>query len=266
MLFHAGSASRCQTLPSASPRVRPLGCTLAAFVARRAMLGARTSCSPPLTQLSYGRSTRFQTGGEGGITRRSAPRPSRRRRFAAASLAGLAGSGSNPRSWWLRTRQSRSFHRYPFGASLERWRRGRDSNPRRAFNPYSLSRGALSTTQPPLRTLYSGRSSVVLSYRRSGLLVASGSSPFGPASLRDAVGFDACGISRSNPRRAFNPYSLSRGALMRRASPPVLRTGPAARPRPGAAAPLLSTTQPPLRDLSQIHVKQRTASRPATGR
>ncbi len=31
------------------------------------------------------------------------------------------------------------------------WRRGRDSNPRRAFNPYSLSRGALSTTQPPLR-------------------------------------------------------------------------------------------------------------------
>ena len=143
--------------------------------------------------------------------------------------AGFAGSGSNPLSWWLRTRQSRSFDRYPFGASLERWRRGRDSNPRRAFNPYSLSRGALSTTQPPLRTLYSGRSSVVLSYRRSGLLVASGSSPFGPASLRDAVGFDACGISRSNPRRAFNPYSLSRGALMRRALPSVLRTGPASR-------------------------------------
>jgi hypothetical protein len=32
-----------------------------------------------------------------------------------------------------------------------KWRRGRDSNPRRAFNPYSLSRGALSTTQPPLQ-------------------------------------------------------------------------------------------------------------------
>ena len=31
------------------------------------------------------------------------------------------------------------------------WRRERDSNPRRAFNPYSLSRGALSTTQPSLR-------------------------------------------------------------------------------------------------------------------
>ena len=31
------------------------------------------------------------------------------------------------------------------------WRRGRDSNPRRGISPYSLSRGALSTTQPPLR-------------------------------------------------------------------------------------------------------------------
>src|ERR1700749_4778403 len=30
------------------------------------------------------------------------------------------------------------------------WRRGRDSNPRRAFDPYTLSRGAPSTTRPPL--------------------------------------------------------------------------------------------------------------------
>src|SRR5882757_6513301 len=30
------------------------------------------------------------------------------------------------------------------------WRRGRDSNPRRAFDPYALSRGAPSTTRPPL--------------------------------------------------------------------------------------------------------------------
>ena len=30
------------------------------------------------------------------------------------------------------------------------WRRERDSNPRRASNPYSLSRGALSTAQPSL--------------------------------------------------------------------------------------------------------------------
>jgi hypothetical protein len=31
------------------------------------------------------------------------------------------------------------------------WRRVRDSNPRRAFDPYTLSRGAPSTTRPTLR-------------------------------------------------------------------------------------------------------------------
>src|SRR5262249_44980539 len=31
------------------------------------------------------------------------------------------------------------------------WRRERDSNPRRAFDPYALSRGAPSTTRPSLR-------------------------------------------------------------------------------------------------------------------
>ena len=33
------------------------------------------------------------------------------------------------------------------------WRRERDSNPRRAFDPYTLSRGAPSTTRPSLRSL-----------------------------------------------------------------------------------------------------------------
>ena len=36
------------------------------------------------------------------------------------------------------------------------WRRERDSNPRRAFDPYTLSRGAPSTTRPSLRCLESG--------------------------------------------------------------------------------------------------------------
>jgi integrase len=35
----------------------------------------------------------------------------------------------------------------------EDWRRERDSNPRRAYDPYTLSRGAPSTTRPPLRAL-----------------------------------------------------------------------------------------------------------------
>ena len=38
------------------------------------------------------------------------------------------------------------------------WRRGRDSNPRRAFDPYALSRGAPSTTRPPLRIMTIGPS------------------------------------------------------------------------------------------------------------
>ncbi len=36
-------------------------------------------------------------------------------------------------------------------AGLRVWRRERDSNPRWAFNPYSLSRGAPSATRPPLQ-------------------------------------------------------------------------------------------------------------------
>jgi hypothetical protein len=43
---------------------------------------------------------------------------------------------------------------WPGGSSkqlLTYWRRGRDSNPRWAFDPYTLSRGAPSTTRPPLR-------------------------------------------------------------------------------------------------------------------
>ena len=36
------------------------------------------------------------------------------------------------------------------------WRRERDSNPRRAFDPYTLSRGAPSTTRPSLRLLEAG--------------------------------------------------------------------------------------------------------------
>src|SRR5262249_23248142 len=37
-----------------------------------------------------------------------------------------------------------------------RWRSGRDSNPRYAFDVYSLSRRAPSTTRPPLRMLWTG--------------------------------------------------------------------------------------------------------------
>ncbi len=41
-----------------------------------------------------------------------------------------------------------------FGGAFSIWRRERDSNPRWAFDPYSLSRGAPSATRPPLRILF----------------------------------------------------------------------------------------------------------------
>ena len=52
----SGSASRCEVLPSAlrasGPATRH---SLVAFATRRAVLGARATPSPSLTQLSYGR-------------------------------------------------------------------------------------------------------------------------------------------------------------------------------------------------------------------
>ena len=45
----------------------------------------------------------------------------------------------------------RNFRELPVFRTIgEEWRRGRDSNPRDAFGAYSLSRGAPSTTRPPL--------------------------------------------------------------------------------------------------------------------
>ncbi len=96
-------------------------------------------------------------GGEGGVARGCAARPplrsgpsqlrcnvqNRRRRFCRTPFFYI--SGSNPR--FVR-------HGGPT-ASVENlpliWRRGRDSNPRWAFDPYALSRGAPSTTRPPLQ-------------------------------------------------------------------------------------------------------------------
>src|SRR5690606_21670470 len=45
---------------------------------------------------------------------------------------------------------------------ISNWRRERDSNPRRAFGPYTLSRGAPSTTRPSLRDADSRCANVIL--------------------------------------------------------------------------------------------------------
>ena len=111
------------------------------------------------------------------------------------------------------------------------WRRERDSNPRWAFNPYSLSRGAPSATRPSLRSLQILTQASIVSNFCSGLLGAiAAPRPFGAAvaSRRPCLAPAALG---SNPRWAFNPYSLSRGA--RYSGHPALR--PVGQPR---SAPL----------------------------
>ena len=58
---------------------------------------------------------------------------------------------SNPRGFSLPSLSARPKKSPALRGSFLVWRRERDSNPRYAINVYSLSRGALSTTQPSLR-------------------------------------------------------------------------------------------------------------------
>ena len=81
-------------------------------------------------------------GGEGGLLGAGRLVPSLR--FGTA----VAHAPASPSS------TDRILHQFTPRPSVQRfpicWRRGRDSNPRRAFDPYALSRGAPSTTRPPL--------------------------------------------------------------------------------------------------------------------
>ena len=70
------------------------------------------------------------------------------------------------------TAKSASFACPPFGglppeAEGVGWRRGRDSNPRGPFGAYSLSRGAPSTTRPPLRGRWIKKSRGTINKRQS---------------------------------------------------------------------------------------------------
>jgi hypothetical protein len=68
----------------------------------------------------------------------------RQRCLALLRRARLEPEGSHP--------SDPNRQKAPDGAFIY-WRRERDSNPRWAFNPYSLSRGAPSATRPPLRDI-----------------------------------------------------------------------------------------------------------------
>src|SRR5262245_33502602 len=69
--------------------------------------------------------------------RREAPAPKHSAELCGTHVAEPSGT-SPPKS-------------SPQWRSADGWRRERDSNPRRAFDPYTLSRGAPSTTRPSLR-------------------------------------------------------------------------------------------------------------------
>ena len=107
--------------------------------------------------------------GEGGMIRRlrrltpqgGRSHAARAARYSPRSFGSLRDPSAEPESnQRVRPQLPHPAHKKPpyKGGFFMCWRRGRDSNPRRAFNPYSLSRGALSTTQPPLRALRTDRS------------------------------------------------------------------------------------------------------------
>ena len=80
------------------------------------------------------------------------PRTPGRRRFAATFCASTRRWLVDPSCLIEGSNSLSTFSlRQAIRPVLKKWRRGRDSNPRYAINVYTLSRRALSTTQPPLR-------------------------------------------------------------------------------------------------------------------
>ena len=72
-----------------------------------------------------------------------------RLRCAVSGAAESAGTSASLREFEVAGAPAAAGAEPVYG--LDNWRRERDSNPRRAFDPYTLSRGAPSTTRPSLR-------------------------------------------------------------------------------------------------------------------
>ena len=145
------------------------------FAASRRRLGPVYNNKSPLTGA-------FCTGREGGMTR-AVRSPLRGRHRCAMALSRTCGARLEPEASH-QNRPSRKYQMAPQGP-FDIWRRERDSNPRWAFNPYSLSRGAPSATRPSLQktlffntALYQAILGITRGYRPS---------PFGPPSPCDDV-------------------------------------------------------------------------------
>ena len=112
------------------------------FVARRSI------------QLSYGRKRKNVAEREGLLraSMHSALQAIKRSLSVHLLFKFVPTNLSNPRGFKYHPTKSLSNERArsPF---IRKWRRERDSNPRWAFDPYALSRGAPSTTRPSLRSL-----------------------------------------------------------------------------------------------------------------
>jgi hypothetical protein len=134
------------------------------------------------------------------------------------------------------------------------WRRERDSNPRYAINVYSLSRGALSTTQPSLRNLvlcravYSRGNPPNTPLRPLPGRLASGVSAPRP----ESIGRQACfALDRPlghSPQQHADPWG-SRGPHMLLSGLPKVNPIPEERGRYSAAF-LISTPAPDSADFS----------------
>ena len=142
----------------------------------------------------------------------------------------------------------------PVGGHSIFWRRERDSNPRRAINPYSLSRGALSTTQPSLRT-----SCVFESNARSALTRAiPGARPVGAFGVQNrSQRFCDSGHPAPRPSGALRASKIAPGDFVTRGILPLALR---------AAPPSKSAVLPICRPLSHLSIHIVNLSRPRTGR
>jgi hypothetical protein len=133
---------------------------------------------------------------------------------------------------------NRSLLRRRFMNVKRNWRRERDSNPRRAFDPYTLSRGAPSTTRPSLREpkMCSQRGRLRQRGRARGAAIILN----GPGSGKAAMPAPASGAHARTPAPIRARHRALRACCPRPAQNPRVRRR-ARRPEP----PRLRPVRPP---------------------
>src|ERR1017187_1412680 len=119
------------------------------------------------------------------------------------------------------------------------WRRERDSNPRRAFDPYALSRGAPSTARPSLRSLKVFVLQLVGSSETPAARVRGGHDTQGPRARQSAL--QAVRRARTNSCTEASAASSASGLL-----PPAGAKSARPPPRPPTRAATAPASSPAL--------------------